>query len=161
MMSDSCIYPKAEGSLPIYKDRCPCPWGIILVYPRDMPSFDLHAKYALLTYAQSGDLSAQSVCDHLGTLGAECIVAREAHADGGFHLHAFVDFGRKRRFRDPRKFDVLGVHPNISPSRGTPWDGYDYAIKDGCVEAGGLGRPSEHSNTVGGESSKWDKIVLA
>nr|UBJ26229.1 replication-associated protein [Giant panda feces-associated gemycircularvirus] len=104
--------------------------------------FYCNSKYVLLTFAQCGDLDEWSVNDHLSTLGAECIIAREVHPEtGGVHLHVFVDFGRKFRSRNVRVFDVDGRHPNVSPSRGTPEKGYDYAIKDGDVVAGGLGRP--------------------
>lgn len=110
-------------------------------------TFRFQARYALLTYAQCGDLDAWAVSDHLSELGAECIVARESHSDGGFHLHCFVDFGKKYRSRNVKIFDVQGFHPNIEPSKGRPWVGYDYAIKDGEVEAGGLERPSESDDT--------------
>lgn len=99
-------------------------------------------RYALLTYAQCGTLDPFAIVNKLAELGAECIIGRELHEDGGTHLHAFVDFGRKYRSRDTRAFDVEGYHPNISPSKGKPGDGYDYAIKDGDVVAGGLERPS-------------------
>ena len=101
-------------------------------------SFSFNARYALFTYPQCGDLDPFAVSDHFSEMGAECIVAREAHADGGTHLHAFVDFGRKYRTRRVDAFDVAGQHPNVSPSHGTPAKGYDYAIKDGDVVAGGL-----------------------
>jgi len=102
----------------------------------------VNSKYVLLTYAQCGDLDEWNVSNHLSSLGAECIVAREVHPQtGGVHLHVFVDFGRKFRSRDVRIFDVDGRHPNVVPSRGTPEKGYDYAIKDGEVIAGGLERP--------------------
>lgn len=105
--------------------------------------FFVNSKYVLLTYAQCGDLDEWSVVDHLSDLNAECIVAREIHpTTGGVHLHVFVDFGRKFRSRRVDIFDVEGRHPNVSPSKGTPEKGYDYAIKDGDVVAGGLGRPS-------------------
>lgn len=99
-------------------------------------------RYALLTYAQSGDLDPFAIVERLSELGGECIVGREAHRDGGTHLHAFVDFGTKFRSRDPKVFDVGGRHPNVSPSKGRPGEGYDYAIKDGDVVAGGLERPT-------------------
>lgn len=99
-------------------------------------------RYALLTYAQCGDLDPFKIVDHLCTLGAECIIGRENHQDGGIHLHAFVDFGRKFRSSDTKAFDVEGFHPNVSPSKGRPGEGYDYAVKDGDVVAGGLERPS-------------------
>lgn len=74
-------------------------------------------------------------------------MAREAHRDGGFHLHCFVDFGKRFSSRNVKIFDVQGFHPNVEPSKGRPWAGYDYAIKDGEVEAGGLERPDESSGT--------------
>lgn len=102
----------------------------------------VNSRYVLLTYAQCGDLDPWSVSDHLSTLGAECIVAREVHpTTGGVHLHCFADFNRRFRSRSARIFDVDGRHPNVVPSRGTPEKGYDYAIKDGDVAAGGLSRP--------------------
>jgi len=102
----------------------------------------INSKYVLLTYAQCGDLDEWAVNDHLSSLGAECIIARELHpTTGGVHLHVFVDFGRKFRSRRVDILDVEGRHPNVSPSKGTPEKGYDYAIKDGDVVAGGLARP--------------------
>jgi len=121
--------------------------------------FHLNARYALFTYPQCGDLDPFEVSDHFSELGAECIIGREAHADGGTHLHAFVDFGRKYRTRRVDAFDVGGNHPNISPSFGTPEKGYDYAIKDGEVCAGGLARPAEKS--LGKRTDPWAEIVLA
>jgi len=102
----------------------------------------VNSRYVLLTYAQSNGLDEWAVSDHLSGLGAECIIARENHVDGGTHLHAFVDFNRKFRSRNARVFDVGGFHPNVAPSRGTPEKGYDYATKDGDVVAGGLERPA-------------------
>jgi len=126
-----------------------------------MPSFDLHCRYALLTYAQSGDLAGEVVGARLREMGFECVIGRENHADGGVHLHCFVDFGRKRRFRRADVFDVLGRHPNISPSKGTPEKGYDYAIKDGEIVFQSLDRPGKSG---GGDSStvaKWTTITNA
>lgn len=123
-------------------------------------SFNFHAKYVLLTYAQSEDLDGFAVSDHLSSLGAECIVARESHADSGVHLHAFVDFGRRFRSSDARIFDVNGFHPNVSVSRGTPQKGYDYAIKDGDIIAGGLERPN--GGRVSTQTSdSWNEILGA
>lgn len=108
-----------------------------------MPTFDFHARYGLFTYSQCDGLDAFDVVDHFAGLGAECIIGRERHADEGIHLHCFVDFGRKRRFRRHVFADVGCFHPNIQPSRGTPGTAYDYAIKDGDVVAGGLERPDD------------------
>jgi len=104
-------------------------------------SFTFHARYALLTYAQCDGLDPGNIVSHLSSLGAECIVGREAHADGGTHYHAFADFGEKRKFRRADCFDVSDHHPNISPSRGSPGKGYDYAVKDGDIVGGSLTRP--------------------
>jgi len=125
-------------------------------------SFDFHARYGLLTYAQCGELDPFAVVCHLATLQAECIIGRETHVDGGIHLHAFFDLGRKRRFRKADVFDVQGHHPNIEKSRGTPEVGYDYAIKDGEVVGGGLERPAEsRRSTVRGQDEVWSIIVGA
>lgn len=124
-----------------------------------MPSFQFQARYALLTYAQCGDLDPFAVVNHLSELGAECIIGRENHADGGLHLHAFVDFGRKYRSRNQRAFDVEGIHPNIKPSLGTPELGYDYTIKEGDVVAGGLERPD--GKRVAAAGDVWPEIVNA
>lgn len=110
-----------------------------------------NCKYGLLTYAQCGDLDEWAVSDHMSALGAECIVAREVHPrTGGVHLHVFFAFEQKFRSRNVRIFDVDGRHPNIVPSRGTPEKGYDYAIKDGDVVAGGLARPEPRGGMSGG-----------
>jgi len=128
-----------------------------------MPSnFDFYARYGLFTYSQCSTLCGQRVSDFFGTLGAECIVAREYHADGGTHLHVFADFERRRRFRRADFADVQGHHPNIVSSYGTPWDGYDYCIKDGDVVAGGLERPDERSGAgLSAKDKHWAEIVAA
>jgi hypothetical protein len=139
--------------------------GYNISLPRDLESqlimsFNFHARYALITYSQCGDLCPWSVVELFSTLSAECIIGREDHEDGGTHLHAFVDFGKKYRTRDCRKFDVGGCHPNVEPSRGTPEKGWDYAVKDGNVVAGGLERPTPSG---GGKTTvdKWSAITSA
>jgi hypothetical protein len=121
--------------------------------------FLFEAKYGLLTYAQCGALDPWAVNDHLGQLGAECIVGRESHTDGGVHLHAFFMFGRKFRTRNERLFDVGGCHPNIVRGYGTPEKGFDYATKDGDVVAGGLGRPGGEG--VSETGNVWSQLILA
>ena len=125
-----------------------------------MPSFHCNARYFLITYAQCGDLSEWDVLEHIGGLGAECIIARENHQTLGVHLHVFVDFGRKFRSRKTDVFDVHGRHANIQPSRGTPEKGYDYAIKDGDVVAGGLERPEGRVGS-GKNFDLWTQITDA
>jgi len=124
-----------------------------------MTTFVFSARYVLLTYSQSGDLSEWAVLDHISSLGAECIIGREDHADGGTHLHVFCDFGRKKQSRRSDFFDVNGNHPNIVPSRGRPGEGWDYATKDGLIVAGGLERPS--GGGLPSTPDKWREIVGA
>jgi len=121
--------------------------------------FYFEAKYGLLTYAQCGELDPHEVVCHLGDLGAECIIGRENHDDGGIHLHAFFMFGRKFRSRNERVFDVGGRHPNIVRGYGTPEKGWDYATKDGDVVGGGLGRPG--GDGVSEAGNVWAQLVLA
>lgn len=121
-------------------------------------SFRFQAKYGLITYAQCGDLDPWRVVSRISELGGECIIGRETHADGGLHLHAFCQFEPKLRSSDPRVFDVDGHHPNIQPSFGRPEVGYDYAIKDGDVVAGGLERPGTQQAAT---PSKWATIVAS
>lgn len=122
--------------------------------------FHCNARYFLITYAQCGDLSEWAVLDHFVELGAECIIGREHHQDLGLHFHVFIDFGRKFRSRKTDVFDVQGRHPNIQASRGTPEKGYDYAIKDGDVVAGGLERPSRAVGS-GKAVDLWSQIAGA
>lgn len=124
-------------------------------------SFDFHARYGLFTYAQSDGLDPWAVSNHFTELGAECIVAEEAHVDGGTHLHVFADWGRRRRYRRANTFDVDNFHPNIVASRGTPAAGWDYTTKDGNVVAGGLGRPSESCDGVLRKDAIWHTIMDA
>lgn len=122
-------------------------------------TFRFAARYGLFTYAQCGDLDPFKVVNLFSDLHAECIIGRENHNDEGIHLHAFVDFGKRFETTDVRKFDVDGQHPNVSPSRGTPEKGYDYAIKDGDIVAGGLERPS--GREVSSSSVDWSRIADA
>lgn len=127
-----------------------------------MPSFDLHARYVLLTYPQCGELEPERVGNLIdGIAGAKCVIGRENHADGGIHLHCFVDFGRKRRFRNARAFDVEGHHPNVSPSKGTPEKGWDYATKDGDTVWATLDRPGESGGGRVSNVEKWSQITGA
>lgn len=121
--------------------------------------FKFEAKYGLLTYAQSEGLDPFEIVLRLSSLGAECIVGRERHQDGGTHYHAFFMFERKYASRDNRIFDVKGYHPNIVRGYGTPEKGWDYATKDGDICAGGLERPSGVSNSE--PDSKWSWIIQA
>lgn len=120
--------------------------------------FDIK-RYALLTYAQCGDLDPFEVVNHLAELGAECIIGREAHADGGTHLHAFTEFDKRFRRRSADVFDVGGHHPNVLYVNQTPEKSFDYAIKDGDIVAGGLERPC--GDGISRACDKWREIAMA
>ncbi|AMH87667.1 RepA [pteropus associated gemycircularvirus 2] len=126
-------------------------------------SFYFCARYGLFTYSQCADLNHWAVLDLFSGLGAECIIGRELHEDGGTHLHVFADFGRRFRSRSSKIFDCEGRHPNVSASRGKPDEGWDYAIKDGDVVAGGLERPDGVTRRSGDSTSdqKWGEIAGA
>lgn len=126
-----------------------------------MSSFRCNARYFLITYAQCGELDGFVVMEHFSSLGAECLIGRELHQDGGTHLHCFVDFGEKFRGRGAEIFDVDGRHPNIETVGRTPWKAYDYAIKDGDVVCGGAERPVETSSVGTTSHDKWAQIVSA
>ncbi|QIR82241.1 replication associated protein [Chicken genomovirus mg4_1218] len=127
-----------------------------------MPAYEIrNAQYALLTYPQCGDLDPFRIVDAAASVGAECIVARELHADGGNHLHAFIDFGRRYTTRRADVFDVDGRHPNIQSRLRDPVAGYDYVIKDGDVVAGGAERPEAKQNAVDKRQDNWHAICNA
>lgn len=124
-----------------------------------MSNVRLRFRYVLLTYAQCGDLDPVAVAEHLGGMGAEFIIGRESHADGGIHFHAFAMWKRRFESRNVRVFDVAGCHPNIKPVGRTPEAAYDYAIKEGDVVGGELARPGGDSVPEAG--GKWATIVAA
>lgn len=124
-----------------------------------MTRFQLRARYVLITYAQCGDLDPHAVVCLLAGLGAECIIGREDHDNGGTHLHAFTDFGKQFSTSNPRFADVDGQHPNVQPFGRTPEKGFDYAIKDGDVVGGGLERPTGSEVSHAGDI--WSQIVMA
>ncbi|UBQ66226.1 Rep protein [egret CRESS-DNA virus] len=169
MLRFATLDAPAAGLRPgINRRTVSCVLAIILVLPglrrarqALMPEFVCNFRYGLITYAQCGNLDPHEVVCHFGNLGAECIVGREHHADGGLHLHVFADFGRKFRSRRADIFDVGGRHPNIEASKGSPGRGYDYAIKDGDVVAGGLARPEGQNAGDDNSSGKWAQIVEA
>lgn len=77
--------------------------------------FQFNTKKVFLTYAQCGDTSKEDFANFILTLEPlYYVVAREQHADGGYHLHAIVGFESTFRSRDERVFDFNGLHPNFT-----------------------------------------------
>lgn len=124
-------------------------------------TFRFAAKYGLLTYAQSEGLDPLRIVEHLGDLGAECIVGRELHDDGGTHYHAFFMFDRKFQSRNARVFDIDSYHPNILRGVKTPEQMYDYATKDGDVCGGGLERPDPRGQHSKNNDEFWTAVFDA
>jgi len=124
-------------------------------------TFRFAARYGLLTYSQSPGLDPFRVVELLSDLGAECIVGRELHEDGGTHYHAFFMFSSEFRTRNPRVFDIDSYHPNILRGRRTPEQMYDYATKDGDIVAGGLERPQGRPSTSTDSDTFWGNVFSA
>ena len=124
-------------------------------------TFRFQAKYGLLTYAQSEGLDPFRIVEHLSNLGAECIVGRELHDDGGTHYHAFFMFDRKFQSRNARVFDIDSYHPNILRGIKTPEQMYDYAVKDGDVCGGGLERPDPRGKSTQSTDEFWSNVFDA
>lgn len=73
----------------------------------------LQSATFFLTYAQTG-YDKERVASFLRTKGTikRMIVANETHQDGGKHVHALVEFDRRKDVR-PNFFDIGSEHPNI------------------------------------------------
>lgn len=123
-------------------------------------TFRFQAQYGLLTYSQSPDLDPFHVVGLLAGLGAECIIAREDHRNGGTHYHAFFMFAGKFSTRNPRIFDCDGYHPNILRGRKTPRAMYEYATKDGDICAGGLEIPEDEPRKASSDDF-WEAVFTA
>ena len=129
-------------------------------------TFRFAAKHGLLTYSALGnDMDAveglaHRIVEHLGVLGAECIIGRENHLDGGLHLHAFFMFERKFESRNVRIFDVDGKHPNIVRGYSNADAGCSYACKEGDIVAGGLD-PGQLRAAVDRHGGVWNEIILS
>lgn len=124
-------------------------------------TFRFAAKYGLLTYAQSDGLDPFAIVNHLGDLGAECIVGRELHDDGGTHYHAFFMFEKKFQSRNARVFDIDTYHPNILRGVKTPESMYDYAVKDGDICGGSLERPDPRGESAKNNDDFWRGVFDA
>jgi len=94
--------------------------------------FRFNAKNVFLTYPQC-NLEKEFALEHFKIIfpnGFKHTIARERHADGGFHLHVLLCFNTKFSTRDERYFDIATHHPNIQPSRSVK-NTNNYIKKDG------------------------------
>lgn len=133
--------------------------------PRAKPFIVKEAKYVLLTYAQCPeDWDPMQILDMCSVHEAECIVARERHADGGLHYHVFVEFGEPFSTRRATAFDVGGRHPNIACVGKTPLIAWNYVCKEGDIVCGGAAPPVARGGVPrprGGTDADWHYILDA
>lgn len=89
-------------------------------------------KNWFLTYPQN-ETAPQVLVDKLKLIDKviEYVVARETHADGGKHLHAYVKFVTGVKLKDaPVVFDLIGKSGNYQPCRSCK-SVIKYCTKDG------------------------------
>lgn len=95
--------------------------------------FRVNAKNIFLTYPRC-DLTTEYLRDAIlkitGLTILWMVIASELHEDGGQHLHAQIEFDKKKNIRNERYFDVDAFHPNISASRNIKAVG-EYVMKGG------------------------------
>jgi hypothetical protein len=82
--------------------------------------FRINARKLFLTWPRCSipkEVILKNILELLDPL--VCIVSQEKHKDGGAHLHAFIEFNRKRDFRGSDYFDSIadGQHGNYQPAR--------------------------------------------
>jgi len=94
-------------------------------------SFRFNSKSFFLTYPQC-EAPKEELMNHLDELSELewCVVSREQHEDGNYHLHAVGQFITKVNWRNPNCFDYLGFHPNIQSPRNLKAV-IEYVCKDG------------------------------
>lgn len=76
--------------------------------------------------------SSLSLLDFLEKLGGHCqyIIAKERHASGKAHYHAWINWDEKHETKNPNHFDYEGVHPNVIFKPGGGWQAYCRKDKD-------------------------------
>lgn len=101
-----------------------------------------------LTYPQC-PIERDTLWDFLHRKGITwAIIARELHQDGNPHLHAVIDWGRKKDIRSQSFFDFQGYHPNIQ-SCTNRIASITYCKKDGdFTEYGHNGSEEEQEDLV-------------
>lgn len=123
-----------------------------------MPAADFafDGTHVFLTYPQCGELSRERLRDFIVERAPESryFIARELHDDGNPHLHAYIHFGRRRRFHGGHCFDVDGHHPNIQKPRSAR-DVVTYCGKEDATPLANF----ELAEIGRGERGGWDEVV--
>lgn len=95
--------------------------------------FRFNGRYAFVTYPQC-TLERTTLWDFFRRKGAvHAIISTERHQDGNTHLHAVIDWGRKKDIRNARALDLEGFHPNIQSCKNR-MASINYVKKDGDFE---------------------------
>lgn len=81
-------------------------------------AFRLRGTHFLITWAQL-DIDHVTIFNLLDSYApvAGAVLARELHADGQPHFHAYVEFADRLDRRLTDQLDALGKHPNVRPKR--------------------------------------------
>lgn len=120
-----------------------------------MDGFRVDAKNFSITYPQC-PATKEDLLEHLQALSPSYIcIGRELHADGNYHLHAALQFKKKKTIRSPRYFDFLCYHPNVQGTRNIgKW--IDYVKKGGnFIEIGTI------TNNIAGSARTSSEINLS
>lgn len=125
-------------------------------------SFCAQGRYFFLTYSQVNDGSTHiQLLDFLRGLPGQpfrfCLVGRERHDDGGTHFHVFIDWGKRRKFTSPTRFDFNNYHPNIQACR-DPTAALQYCEKDGDTLSEG-DRPDLSTPERESRSQLWGRLL--
>lgn len=91
--------------------------------------FRLDCQYWFVTFSQCNvakdDIITHIVCRHASRTPEWIRVVRERHDDGGFHIHAVINWGSRLCTRDQRFLDYTDsagtiYHPKLEPARSVP-----------------------------------------
>jgi len=96
-----------------------------------MAPYKFDSASCFLTYAQSS-LTNDVIIDHLRSIKdiEWARICQERHQDGGTHQHVVAKFTDRVQSRNPRIFDINGVHPNIQRIKSIK-QALQYVSKDG------------------------------
>jgi len=104
----------------------------------ETPRFRISAKRFFLTYPQVGDVTLDAIYAALmAFLPSVMVVSAEKHKDLGNHFHVYFEFSKTKNLKNPRYFDVLGLHPNIQSCKSKK-NTLIYIIKDGIYKCFGI-----------------------
>lgn len=102
------------------------------------PVYRLRGQRFLLTYPQCPHSAAGALSDKCAQMGSQrYLVCKELHADGGEHLHAYVEFPAMQTYLDPKSWDFDGHHGNYQAARSAN-RAAGYVAKDGDLVAVGF-----------------------